>query len=148
MKSSREWEKIANEGAARANAFMSQFKDYEKTAAYHNRRAALDVRQAKSLAKDFSGSRKGGLDELRGIPGFTENEADIRKENVLRMAMIEAKRRSGLSQTAIARRMGIPQPNVSRIEHSETVSFNVFAEYLRACGFGFSMALKPMVPCV
>ena len=60
------------------------------------------------------------------------------------LAMAEAKKRSGLSQSAIARRLGMPQPNVSRIEHSEVVSFNTFADYLIACGFGFTIDLRPV----
>lgn len=60
------------------------------------------------------------------------------------LAMAEAKKRSGLSQSAIARRLGMPQPNVSRIEHSEVVSFNTFADYLMACGFGFTIDLRPV----
>ena len=76
--------------------------------------------------------------------GSIENEASIRKENALHLAMMEAKKRSGLSQSAIARRLGMPQPNVSRIEHSEVVSFNTFADYLMACGFGFTINLHIM----
>ncbi len=140
--SNRRTNKIA-EGKARADAFMSQFADYEKTATYDRRRKALAARQTKSLAKDFSGKRKGGLDELREIPRFVENESIIRKENALRLAMMEAKKRSKLNQSEIARRLGMPQPNVSRIEHSEVVSFNTFADYLFACGFDFTISLRP-----
>ena len=39
---------------------------------------------------------------------------------------------------------GMPQPNVSRIEHSEVVSFNTFTDYLMACGFGFTINLRPV----
>ncbi len=66
------------------------------------------------------------------------------KDSALHLAMMEAKKRSGLSQSAIARRLGMPQPNVSRIEHSEIVSFNTFADYLMACGFDFSINLCPV----
>ncbi len=135
--------KIVADGKARAEAFMSQFAAYEKTATYGRRRKALAERQAKSLAKDFSGKRKGGIDELREIPGFLENESIIRKENALHLAMMEAKKRSKLNQSEIARRLGMPQPNVSRIEHSEVVTFNTFADYLFACGFDFTISLRP-----
>ena len=70
--------------------------------------------------------------------------AGVGRENALHLAMMEAKKRSGLSQSAIARRLGMPQPNVSRIEHSEVVSFNTFADYLMACGFGFTINLHIM----
>ena len=137
--------KISAEGKARADAFMSKFADYASTATYRRRRKALDERQAKSLAKDFSGERRGGIEELRTIPGFVENEPSIRKENALHLAMMEAKKRSGLNQTEIAARLGMPQPNVSRIEHSEIVTFNTFAAYLFACGFDFKIDLQPVV---
>ena len=64
--------------------------------------------------------------------------------HTMSFAMAEAKKRSGLSQSAIARRLGMPQPNVSRIEHSEVVTFNTFAEYLAACGFYFTINLQPV----
>ena len=136
---------IAADGKARADAFMAKFADYSTTPTYHRRRKALDERQARSLAKDLSGERKGGIEELRTIPGFIENEASIRKENVLHLAMMEAKKRSGLNQTEIAARLGMPQSNVSRIEHSEIVTFNTLAAYLFACGFDFKIDLQPVV---
>lgn len=136
---------IAAAGKARANAFMAQFADYEKSPAYQRRKKALDDRQAKSLAKDLSGKRKGGIEELRSIPGFVENESEIRKENALHLAMMEAKKRSGLNQLEIAERLGMPQPNVSRIEHSHMVTFNTFSAYLFACGFDFKIDLRPIV---
>ena len=132
------------EGKARADAFMRQFAAYESTPAHRRRRQALDDRQARSLAKDLSGERKGGLEELREIPGFAENEAAIRKENALHLAMMEAKRSSGLTQTQIAQRLGMPQPNVSRLEHARSVSFSSFSAYLMACGFDFTIRLRPV----
>ena len=135
---------IAVAGKARANAFMARFADYEKSPAYQRRKKALDNRQAKSLAKDLSGKRKGGIEELRLIPGFVESESEIRKENSLHLAMMEAKKRSGLNQLEIAERLGMPQPNVSRIEHSPMVTFNTFSAYLFACGFDFKIDLRPI----
>ena len=130
------------EGKTRAVAFMPKFADYETTATYRRRRKVLDERQAKSLAKDLSGKRKGGIEELRTIPGLVESEPSIRKENALHLTMMEAKKRSGLTQTEIAARLGMPQPNVSRIEHSEVVTFNTFSEYITACGFDFGIKLR------
>ncbi len=37
----------------------------------------------------------------------------------------------------------MPQPNISRIEHSEVVSFNTFADYLMACSFDFTINIRP-----
>ena len=63
--------------------------------------------------------------------------------NALIRAMSEAKKLSGLSQSAIAERIGMPQSNISRIEHSGGVSFNTFSEYVAACGFDFDINLRP-----
>ncbi len=137
-------DQLRAEGKARADAFMSRFADYAATPAARRRRHALDDRQARSLAKDLSGERSGGLIELREIPGFVENEASIRRQNALHLAMMEAKRASGLNQMQIACRLGMAQPNVSRLEHSQNVSFRTFSAYLLACGFDFSIQLRPV----
>lgn len=139
-------DQLRAEGKARAEAFMARFAEYEATSTARRRRRALDERQARSLAKDLSGERAGGLAELREIPGFSENEASIRRENALHLAMMEAKRASGLTQTQIAHRLGMPQPNVSRLEHSQTVTFRTFSAYLLACGFDFTINLRPIPP--
>ena len=62
---------IAADGKARADAFMAKFADYSTTPTYRRRRKALDERQARSLAKDLSGERKGGIEELRTVPGLS-----------------------------------------------------------------------------
>mgnify|MGYP003346108706 CR=1 FL=1 len=76
-------------------------------------------------------------------PGFAKEMDAFRQEYQMNVAMYKAKKESGLTQTEIARRMGIPRPNVSRIEHSRTVSFDTFCSYLKACGFAFTFALMP-----
>lgn len=77
-------------------------------------------------------------------PGFEEGMKEFRQEYAMQVALHEAKVRSGLTQTVIAERMGIARPNVSRIEHSRSVSFDTFVAYLKACGFTFSFNLMPM----
>ena len=77
-------------------------------------------------------------------PGFTEGMERFRQDYAMQVALHEAKVRSGLTQTAIAERMGIARPNVSRIEHSRSVSFDTFVAYLKACGFSFKFDLMPM----
>lgn len=72
-----------------------------------------------------------------------EKSPDKGKKN-LHQAMMEAKERSGLSQKEIAARSGMAQPNISRIEHGGAVSFNAFSEYISACGFDFTINLRPV----
>lgn len=69
---------------------------------------------------------------LRGIPGM-----DFHREQVaaqIRKALFSAREKAGLSQVEIARRMGVHQPAVSRIETAANISVKSFAAYLAACG--------------
>ncbi len=94
----------------------------------------------KRLAAAFA---KGGkaLEELREIPGFDEYRE--RATNALQMALLDARKRSGLKQTEIARRMKIPQANVSRIEHcADAITLKTFSAYLKACGFSFTINIQ------
>ena len=116
-------------------------KNMKKDAKYRRSYDQLCERQAKALARDF---RKGSkaLEGLRSIPGFKEEEDELRVKNAMQLAIYEAKRRSGLKQKEIAERMGIPASNVCRIEHSgDAITYKTFAAYLKACGFAFSLNL-------
>jgi transcriptional regulator with XRE-family HTH domain len=54
----------------------------------------------------------------------------------------EARRRAGLSQRALARRVGVPQPTVARIESGATVPrVDTLDRLLAACGS--SLAVRP-----
>jgi len=118
-------------------------KNMETDARYRRSYDKLRERQAKALARDF---KKGGkaLNDLRSIPGFKEEEDELRMKNAMQIAIYEAKQRSGLKQKEIAERMGIPASNVCRIEHSgDAITYKTFAAYLKACGFAFSLSLVP-----
>lgn len=117
-------------------------KNMMTDAKYRRSYDRLCERQARSLARDF---KKGGkeLETLRSIPGFKEEEGELRVKNAMQMAIYEAKRRSGLKQKEIAERMGIPASNVCRIEHSgDAITYKTFAAYLKACGFSFTLGLE------
>ena len=80
------------------------------------------------------------------MPNPADVEYQERATNALQMALHDARKRSGLKQTEIARRMKIPQANVSRIEHStDAITFKTFAAYLKACGFSFTINLKSVL---
>lgn len=49
-------------------------------------------------------------------------------------ALRDARRSAGLSQQALAERLGTRQPAVSRLEHDDDTSLERFVEYLMACG--------------
>jgi len=85
------------------------------------------------------------LQTVRQRPHWAESMEKFRDEYALATAMEAARNRSGLTQTEIAARMGIPQSNVSRIENRTSVSLKTFASYLKACGFSFTVNLTPNV---
>ena len=84
------------------------------------------------------------LAKVRSASDWKAGMDEFRKEYALTVAMHEAKARSGLTQKEIAQRMGIAQPNVSRIEHCRTVTIDTLTEYLKACGFTFTLNLQPL----
>ena len=129
------WKTIKKRYAARCAADSNYKRDYERNA------KRLAEQQARSLARTFAKGGK-GLRALREIPGFTAEENEVRTKNAMQVAILNARKRSGLRQGEIAARMGIPQSNVSRIEHqTDALTFKTFAAYLRACGFGFKVSL-------
>ena len=104
----------------------------------------LAEQQTRSLARTLSHGGK-RLRDLREIPGFVAEEDEVRTKNAMQIAILNARRQSGLKQGEIAAIMGIPQSNVSRIEHcSDALTYKTFAAYLRACGFSFGISLQPL----
>lgn len=139
--------KIVDGYAVGAYEYIKQqhAKRLKTDAKYRRTCERSDERQTRALARTFA---RGGkrLKELREIPGYTADvENEERTKNAMQIAILEARKRSGYTQAEIAKRMGIPQPNVSRIEHkADALTYKTFAAYLRACGFAFSVALSPL----
>ena len=133
------WKTIKKRHAQRCAADPHYKRDYER------RGERLAEQQTRSLAQTFA---KGGkrLRDLREIPGFAEEENEVRTKNAMQVAILAARKKSGLRQFEIAERMGIPQSNVSRIEHqTDALTYKTFAAYLRACGFGFKVQLQSLL---
>ncbi|HEX5938375.1 MAG TPA: helix-turn-helix transcriptional regulator [Actinomycetota bacterium] len=56
----------------------------------------------------------------------------------------EARFRAGLTQRELARRAGVPQPGISRIERGHvSPRVDTLDELLRACGLGFELVDRP-----
>lgn len=108
------------------------------------RRECAEERRIKAEARTFAKKRSRYLEALRrDCPGFAENESALRADNALKVAMFEARDKSGLTQAEIARRMGVKPSNLSRVLHGGgAVSGDTFAAFLNACGFGFTVKLQ------
>ena len=129
------WKAIKRRHEARCAVDSNYKRDYERNA------ERLAEQQTRSLARTFAKGGR-GLRDLREIPRFAAEENEVRTKNAMQVAILNARKRSGLRQGEIAARMGVPQSNVSRIEHqTDALTFKTFAAYLRACGFGFKVSL-------
>ena len=120
-------------------------RDPMAKAAWERRVARNAERGVKADAKMYAREHGRELDALRrDCPGFAENENADRTATALKAAMLEARDRSGMTQAEIAARMGAEPSNVSRLLHGGGgVNGATFAAFLRACGFGFTVALVP-----
>ena len=120
-------------------------RDPKAKAAWEKRMARNAERSVKADARMFAREHGKQLDALRrDCPGFAEGENAERTATALKVAMLEARDRSGLTQAEIAGRMGVEPSNLSRLLHgSGGVNSATFAAFLRACGFGFTVALVP-----
>lgn len=88
------------------------------------------------------------MKEIHGRPGFDESQVEWHKEYDASVALCAARKRAGLSQEAVARRMEVPRSNVSRIEAGLNITFATFTKYLRACGFDFTINIRPSASSV
>ena len=125
---------------------MPRHEERNSIAATRRRRVARNAeRGVKAAAKMYACESGKQLDALRrDCHGFAENENADRAAIALKAAMIEARDKSGMTQAEIAERMGVEPSNLSRLLHGGGgVNGATFAAFLRACGFGFTIALVP-----
>lgn len=80
--------------------------------------------------------------ELRAI---YEEEAE-KKE--LWLQLVEARQKAGLTQAELAKRLGVSQAQVARIEKRgyDSYTLNTLRRYVRALGDGFSLEVKVHQP--
>ena len=120
-------------------------RDPKAKAAWEKRMARNAERSVKADARMFAREHGKQLDALRrDCPGFAEGENAERTAIAFKVAMLEARDKSGMTQAEIAKRMGVEPSNLSRLLHGNGgVNGATFAAFLRACGFGFTIALVP-----
>ena len=122
------WAKIKACHAAKMKSSDEYRKNYQAVS------GRISQEQAKGRERLFKqGGKK--LAECRGsIPGFSENESLLRVKTAIQIALLKAREKAGLSQAQLGKILGIPQPNVSRIENASNITLKSFSEYLAACG--------------
>lgn len=69
---------------------------------------------------------------MRDDRDYAEEYAALEDEFAYIRKMIQARKRAGMSQADVARRMGVSQPRVARIESGSNISLDILRRYARA----------------
>ena len=71
---------------------------------------------------------------MQDDPEYARECDALEEEFAFIKKMILARRRAGMSQSDVARRMGISQPRVAKIESGSNVSLDILRRYAKATG--------------
>lgn len=104
---------------------------------------SLDQRHTKG--RDAYASWKSGLQTQ---PNFNAMGAEADREIELAIRLAQARVSSGLTQVELAKRMGVSQAQISRLEKGGYESYNIqtIKRYLAALGSGYKMVVDIVPP--
>ena len=85
------------------------------------------------------------LEPIWNAPGFADEHEAWRVAHRAAEKMCAARKRAGITQATLARRLRIPRANISRMENGQNVTFASFARYLNGCGYDFDIRIFPAV---
>ena len=85
------------------------------------------------------------LEPVWNAPGFAAEHEAWRVAHRAAEKMCAARKRAGITQATLARRLRIPRANISRMENGQNVTFTSFARYLNGCGYDFDIRIFPAV---
>lgn len=71
---------------------------------------------------------------MQDDPEYAREYDALEEEFAFIEKMIQARKRAGMSQADVARRMGISQPRVARIESGSNISMDILRRYAKATG--------------
>lgn len=71
---------------------------------------------------------------MQDDPDYAREYDALEEEFAFIKKMILARKRAGLSQSDVARRMGISQPRVAKIESGSNISLDILRRYAKATG--------------
>jgi len=69
---------------------------------------------------------------MKDDPDYAREYDTLEEEFAFIKKMILARKRAGLSQADVARRMGISQPRVAKIESGSNISLDILRRYAKA----------------
>src|SRR6266568_2585784 len=87
-------------------------------------------------------------DSLMADPEFQEIYKEEAAKKELWLQLVEARQAAGLTQAELAKRLGVSQAQVSRIEKQgyDAYTLNTLRRYIAALGEGFSLEVKVHTP--
>lgn len=90
------------------------------------------------------GSYKAWQDKLRANPQYQAIYDDEAAKSELWLQLVEARMAAGLTQAELAKRLGVSQAQVARIEKRgyDAYTLNSLRRYVQALGEGFSLEVK------
>src|SRR5712691_1146412 len=86
--------------------------------------------------------------ELHQSPGYEEVYAEEAAKSELWLQLVEARHAAGLTQAEMAKRIGVSQAQIARIEKEgyDAYTLNTLRRYVKALGEGFSLEVKVHTP--
>ena len=87
-------------------------------------------------------------DELMATPGYEELYEEEAAKKELWLQLSEARQAAGLTQAEVAKRLGITQSQVSRIEKRgyDAYTLNTLRKYVKALGNSFGLEVRVTYP--
>ena len=81
-------------------------------------------------------------------PEFRREYEEEAEKKDLWLALVEARQAAGLTQAAVAKRLGVSQAQVARIEKRgyDAYTLNTLRRYVEALGDGFSVEVRIRTP--
>lgn len=83
------------------------------------------------------------LPRMMEEPEFKEAWNELEEEYELAALLIEARRKAGMTQAEAAKRMGVSQPVIARIESGRNISIKSLKRYASAIGQPISLVINP-----
>ena len=108
----------------------------------------MAVENKRDLTSEGQASYKRWRDELRANPEYQVIYQEEAAKKELWLQLVEARQSAGLTQAELARRLGVSQAQVARMEKKgyDTYSLTTLRRYVTALGEGFSLEVRVRRP--
>lgn len=102
------------------------------------------MKEGANLTAMGQASYQGWRDELRADPEYQAVYEEEAAKSELWIQLVEARQAAGLTQAELAKRLGVSQAQVARIEKRgyDAYTLNTLRRYVQALGEGFSLEVK------